>query len=163
MGVGLLRLVVRAIVGTAAREGAVEVAERVTGDDLPGNFLIEAVEDFLGKSVEESTEAEVERAITELQSRGELPRTSQLAAEAGVIEEAMSTSRIEYSTWTSIAFEVAKEKGARFGTTRAEIRAGTAPTADAISLFAEIWNDRKDEMVSPGAARRIAQEEINIS
>lgn len=80
------------------------------------------------------------------------------------IAEAINESRnmpVDYSDWISIAFDVAKSKGADFATTQKQIEAGSAPTSDAVKVFAEIWNDRKDEIrASREAARRIAREEI---
>lgn len=70
---------------------------------------------------------------------------------------------VDYSDWISIAFEVAKSKGATFETTQSQIQRGNAPTSEAITLFAEIWNDRKEDIrVSREAARRIARQEINV-
>lgn len=70
---------------------------------------------------------------------------------------------VEYSDWISIAFEVAKEKGATFETSQAEIQDGKAPTSEAIQVFAEIWSERKDEISrSETRAREIARSEITV-
>lgn len=73
------------------------------------------------------------------------------------------TMPVEYSDWISIAFEVARQKGADFSTSRDEIRAGTAPTTEAVRTFAEIWRERKNEIVTSRArAREIARQEITV-
>lgn len=61
---------------------------------------------------------------------------------------------VSYQTWTSIAFEVANEKGAQFES----IEDG----GEAIEVFASIWRDRKDELsrATMTEARRVANEEI---
>jgi hypothetical protein len=71
---------------------------------------------------------------------------------------------VSYETWTSIAFEVARQRGASFSTTQSEIQSGDSPTAQAISVFAEIWNDRKPELqqASESEARQIAEEEVQV-
>lgn len=69
---------------------------------------------------------------------------------------------VDYADWISIAFEVAKAKGADFSTSQEEIQNGTAPSSSAIQVFAEIWNDRKGEMATMSDARRIARSEIEV-
>ncbi len=70
---------------------------------------------------------------------------------------------IQYEDWISIAFEVAKAKGADFRTTQREIQQGKAPTSEAIRVFAAIWQDRKEESSrSRSAAIAVAREEINV-
>lgn len=70
---------------------------------------------------------------------------------------------VNYDQWISIAFSVAKQQGADFSTTQSEIESGSAPTAEAIRVFADIWQDRKEEIQqSRSAARRVATEEIEV-
>lgn len=63
---------------------------------------------------------------------------------------------VSYQRWTSIAFEVAREKGAQFDS--------LSSSSDGIQVFADIWNDRKDELsaASVQEARQVAREEISV-
>lgn len=75
----------------------------------------------------------------------------------------MSASQVTYEEWISIAFEVARRKGADFSTTQAEIQSGSSPTSEAVTTFADIWQDRKQEIsVSAELAREIAEAEIQV-
>lgn len=64
---------------------------------------------------------------------------------------------VTYQKWTSIAFDVAKARGMDTSSQEAN--------ADAVSTFAEIWRDRKDELATAtvAEARAVAQEEINVA
>lgn len=64
---------------------------------------------------------------------------------------------VSYQTWTSIAFEVADEKGAEYE--------NIAEGGQAISIFAEIWRERQVELESATRteARDIARQEIVTS
>lgn len=67
---------------------------------------------------------------------------------------------VSYQRWTSICYEVARQKGASLE------GSGTQDENQAlISLIAEVWNDRKDEISSSTVAesRRIAQAEITVA
>lgn len=61
---------------------------------------------------------------------------------------------VSYHKWTSIAFEVAKEQG--MATTQSNNR-------ELISVAADIWNDRKQQLSSAtvGEARNVAEREIS--
>lgn len=79
---------------------------------------------------------------------------------------------VAYQEWTQIAFNVAKARGfdpARPGRQRT-LAGGRSfskdnPNAQAVAVFAEIWNERKDEIksASRSEAREIAQDEVTIS
>lgn len=79
---------------------------------------------------------------------------------------------VEYQTWTQIAFDVAKSRGfdpAQPGGQRtlAGGRSFTRnnPNAEAIQVIADIWQDRKQELLaaSEQEARGIARDEVTIS
>lgn len=107
--------------------------------------------------------------LDEEPSREELREGLQRGLERGAFTEKdlrdiQREMPVDYSEWISIAFEVAREKGANFDTTQREIERGNAPTATAIRTFASIWNDRKAEIAeSRSTARRVAREEITVS
>lgn len=63
---------------------------------------------------------------------------------------------VSYQRWTSIVFDVARQRGAQFGS----IEDGQP----VIRLAAEVWKDRKDEIapVSVAEARDIALEEVEV-
>lgn len=63
---------------------------------------------------------------------------------------------VTYQTWTSIAFDVASSKG---------MNSSQENSADLVSVVADVWNDRKDELdtATKAQARQIAQEEITIA
>lgn len=65
----------------------------------------------------------------------------------------------KYSTWTSIAFDVAKAKGANIS--------GTPPNgaSDVISLAAEVWREDPDryKRMSRSEARDVLQREISVT
>lgn len=63
---------------------------------------------------------------------------------------------VSYQRWTSIAFDVAKSKG---------LSTGQESNRDMISVSAEIWRDRKDELSTAtiAEAEKIARQEISIS
>jgi len=64
---------------------------------------------------------------------------------------------VSYQTWTSVAFEVAEEKGA-------QIKGSGSVATDLISVAADIWNERKDELstATRSEARQIALQEISV-
>jgi hypothetical protein len=64
---------------------------------------------------------------------------------------------VEYRQWVSVTFEVAKSKGA--DTSRPENNAAI------LSLAAEIWQDRKNELrsMNENSARGIAEQEVVVS
>jgi delta 1-pyrroline-5-carboxylate dehydrogenase len=66
---------------------------------------------------------------------------------------------VRYSTWTSIAFDVAKAKGVQFE--------GNPPTASAqiLSVAAEIWSEDKEKYLglTEEQARRVLEQEITVS
>lgn len=67
---------------------------------------------------------------------------------------------VTYQKWTSIAYDVAKAKGANLEGT------GTQSTNQSlVSLIAEVWNDRKDELstATVSEAQAIAQQEISVT
>lgn len=119
--------------------------------------VVRAIESVADERIEALSNQEVRRVIQETPEVQR--RLEQAASEADRRTQPMP---VEYSTWISIAFEVAKSKGARFETTQEAIQEGEAPTSEAIRVFARIWQDRKDEMVSASEARRIAREEISV-
>lgn len=63
-----------------------------------------------------------------------------------------------YSTWTQIAFEVARSKGARIG--------GQPPNeaSDIVSLAAEIWSEDKQRyrQMTESQAREVLSREITV-
>lgn len=61
---------------------------------------------------------------------------------------------VSYQRWTSICFEVARSKGAEFENIR--------ESGEAVTIFAEIWNERKDELsrATMPEARAVAEQEI---
>jgi hypothetical protein len=65
---------------------------------------------------------------------------------------------VRYSTWTSIAFDVAKSKGATF--------TGNPPTAaaDIISVAAEVWreNPERYKQLTEAQAREVLDQEITV-
>lgn len=62
---------------------------------------------------------------------------------------------VTYQRWTSIAFEVARQQGME--TTRSN-------SQDLVSILADVWNDRKEELSAATVqeARSIAQSEISV-
>lgn len=71
---------------------------------------------------------------------------------AGKKNETMVT----YQKWTSIAFDVAKEKG---------MEPSRENSASVISVGAEVWNEQKDHLSTATVteARTVARREINVS
>lgn len=66
---------------------------------------------------------------------------------------------VSYQRWTSIGYEVARQKGATLE------GAGTQEeNQELVSLLAEVWNDRKDEIATStvAEARDIARREIAV-
>lgn len=63
---------------------------------------------------------------------------------------------VSYQAWTSTVFEVAKADGARIE----DISDGS----NVVSVAAEVWQDRKEELRTATAAeaRDIAQQEIRV-
>lgn len=63
---------------------------------------------------------------------------------------------VTYQKWTSIAFETAAEKG---------MESSSENSASLISVAADVWNDRKDELKTATApeAKKIARREINVA
>lgn len=79
---------------------------------------------------------------------------------------------VAYQEWTEIAFSVARDRGFQSALpTESKNRAGgrsfpkNNPNAEAIRVFARIWNDRKDELqdATRTKAREIAEQEVTIS
>jgi hypothetical protein len=66
---------------------------------------------------------------------------------------------VRYSTWTSIAFDVAKTKGVQFE--------GNPPTASAqiLSVAAEVWSEDKERYknMTEEQARAVLNREITVS
>lgn len=62
---------------------------------------------------------------------------------------------VTYQTWTSVAFTVAESKG---------METSQENNADLMSVAAEVWNDRKEELSTStrSQAKQIAESEINI-
>lgn len=68
-------------------------------------------------------------------------------------------SMVSYQRWTSIAYEVARQKGATLE------GPGTQDENQAlVSLIAEVWNERKDEISTStvAEARNVARQEIEV-
>lgn len=67
---------------------------------------------------------------------------------------------VSYQRWTSVCYEVARQKGATLEGpgTQDENRA-------LVSVIAEIWNERKDELstATVSEARNIARQEVEVS
>lgn len=63
-----------------------------------------------------------------------------------------------YSTWTSIAFDVARSKGARFE--------GSVPNGaeDVISVAASVWSEDKERYraMTEQQARAVLEDEIQV-
>lgn len=76
---------------------------------------------------------------------------------------------VSYQEWTSIAFEVAKAKGlqtAQPGGQRT-LAGGRSfsknnPNAEAIQVFARLWNDHPIDGMTEAEARAFARDEIQI-
>lgn len=67
---------------------------------------------------------------------------------------------VSYQRWTSICYEVARQKGAQLE------GPGTQGENQAlVSLIAEIWNERKPEIstATVAEARRIAEAEVVVA
>lgn len=137
-------------------------------DDPVGQLMIEAFADITGTNPSRLSGERI-RVLAE-QNQEEISRfvrrriKTDPVTRREIVNAVQESTRmpVTYSDWISIAFEVAKQKGATFETSQEQIRKGTAPTAEAIRVFAEIWNDRKAEIqASEKAARRIASEEIS--
>ena len=131
---------------------------RIRNDPVFGG-VVRAIEDVADASIEALSRDEIrEIARTE-------PRVQAAIREAE--REALQRTDdmpVTYREWISIAFDVAKAKGADFSATQGEIRDGDAPAAQAIEVFAEIWSRRKAEISqSRAAARRVAEAEITVS
>lgn len=62
---------------------------------------------------------------------------------------------VKYTKWVSIVFDVAESQG---------FDSSFADNSTAVSLAAEIWNDRKQELrsASVSTAREIAGEEVSV-
>lgn len=62
---------------------------------------------------------------------------------------------VTYQKFTSIAFDVAESKG---------MTSSQENSAELVSVVADIWQDRKDELqtATEGEAKRIAREEIQV-
>lgn len=67
---------------------------------------------------------------------------------------------VSYQRWTSVCYEVARSKGARL-----EGQGTQQENQALISLIAEVWNERKDELstATVSEARSVAQTEIQVS
>lgn len=63
---------------------------------------------------------------------------------------------VSYQKWTSIVFEVAKEKG--------EVIDSQKASAQTVSVGADIWRDRKDELTAAtiAEAKNVARQEITV-
>jgi len=67
---------------------------------------------------------------------------------------------VSYQRWTSIAYDVAKAKGAQLE------GSGTQQTnQNLVSVIAEVWNERKSEIstATVAEAKSIARNEISVS
>lgn len=67
---------------------------------------------------------------------------------------------VSYQRWTSICYEVAREKGAQLS------GEGTQQeNQNLVSVIAEIWNDRKETLntATVTEAKELAQREISVS
>lgn len=64
---------------------------------------------------------------------------------------------VEYRQWVSVVFEVSKAKG--LNTSKTE------NNAQVLSVAAEIWQERKNELrnASKSTAKAVADEEVSIS
>lgn len=62
---------------------------------------------------------------------------------------------VTYSNWVSICFETARRKG---------FEASFEDNASVISVAAEVWNDRKQQLASASksTAKSIADDEIHV-
>lgn len=63
---------------------------------------------------------------------------------------------VSYQRWTSIAFDEARSQG---------MRSSQENSQELVSVVADIWNDRKEELSSAtvSQARNIAQAEITVA
>lgn len=63
---------------------------------------------------------------------------------------------VTYQRWTQIAFDVAESKG---------FQTGQESNRELISVVADIWRDRKDDLSAArvSEARDIAEDEIRVS
>lgn len=63
---------------------------------------------------------------------------------------------VSYRNWVSLVFETAKKKGAKTS------EPGANPQI--LSLAAEIWRERKDELrqMSENSARGVAEQEVEV-
>lgn len=66
---------------------------------------------------------------------------------------------VSYQRFTSICYEVARQKGASL-----EGEGTQQENRDLVSVIADIWNDRKDELAAAtiAEARKIARQEIEV-
>ena len=67
---------------------------------------------------------------------------------------------VSYQKWTSIAYEVARQKGAQID------GEGTQQTnQQLVSVIADVWNDRKEDLstATVSEARTIARQELSVS
>jgi hypothetical protein len=66
---------------------------------------------------------------------------------------------VSYQTWTAIAYEAAKAQGATL-----EGPQTASTNRELLSVIAEIWTDRKDELstATRTEAREIADQEISV-
>jgi hypothetical protein len=67
---------------------------------------------------------------------------------------------VSYQRWTSVAYEVAKSKGANLEGTGTQTN-----NQDLIRVISEVWNDRKGELstATVAEARDIARQEVTVS
>lgn len=67
---------------------------------------------------------------------------------------------VTYQKWTSICYEVARQKGASL-----EGPGTQSENQSLVSVIAEIWNDRKDDLdtATVSEARTIARQEVHVS
>jgi hypothetical protein len=63
---------------------------------------------------------------------------------------------VSYQKWTAVCFDVAKSKG---------LETSQRASADLVSLAAEVWNDRKEELetATEAEARRVARSEVQVA
>lgn len=62
---------------------------------------------------------------------------------------------VSYQKWTALAFEAARSKG---------MQSSQENSQDLVSVLAEVWRDRKDELstATVAEARDIAESEIHV-
>lgn len=151
-----------------------DLVKLVTGDDgnpfSPGSNLRDPLNigggETLGGAIDQDDLEELRRKYDDAPPADRRETIERVARDAQLTEdearEILERMSVDYSQFIGIAFDVAKEKGEDFSTTQAEIRSGAAPSSEAMSVFADIWNDRKDEISSAAEARRVLEEEIQV-